>query len=61
MKYIVWLRNDGLIAASNGHMPQDYQGADGSQTTFIKLSEHETWENAYDAIVLERHNRKARP
>jgi hypothetical protein len=53
-KYVVWRRNDGLVAATVGHLPHDYNGADGSKTTFEKISEHAEWEDAYDAIAKAR-------
>lgn len=56
-KYVVWKRNDGVIGATAGHMPWDYTGANGDVAKFEFIFETDVWEEAYDRIVLERHNR----
>jgi hypothetical protein len=57
-KFIVWRRNDGYVGATAGRMPQDYQISDGKTlgqwVTFVKISEHERWSEAYAVIETER-------
>ena len=54
--YFVWRRSDDYIGASANHMPLNYQGADGSKTTFEQLATFDgfSWDKAYEFIQSQR-------
>lgn len=53
-KFYVWRRNDGYVAATDGHMPKGWNTQEGKTISFEQLGFFDYWPDAVKCIEENR-------